>query len=269
MISTHTIELKSPKQMDRMRRAGQLLAEVFDEVLAVVGPGVTTKRVDQVANEAILARDAKPAFLGYRGFPATICASVNEEVVHGIPSDRALREGDILGIDIGLVHDGFFADRATTVPVAPIAPAVAQLLRVTRQCLEQAIEVCRPGNRLHAIGQVVQELAEGAGFGVVRDYSGHGIGRQLHEPPQVPNFVPNRSRDSVYAANPRLRVGMALAIEPMINLGVCQTETLDDGWTVVTADRQPSAHFEHTVLITETGPEALTGQQPEIVGNGA
>lgn len=259
------IELKTPEQRERMREAGRLLAEVFDEVLAAIEPGITTREVDRIAAAAISRRGAKPAFLGYHGFPATICISVNEEVVHGIPTDRKLAEGDIAGIDIGLVHRGFHADRATTVPVGKVTPEVARLLRVALESLECGIAACRAGNRLHDIGRAVQTHAEAAGFGVVREYSGHGIGRRMHEAPQVPNYVPARGSAGALGGNPRLRPGMALAIEPMINLGTWRTEVLADQWTVVTADGLPSAHFEHTVFIGEDGPEVLTGQQPEFL----
>jgi methionyl aminopeptidase len=256
------IEIKSPDEIAIMREAGQLLAEVFEEVLAAVAPGVTTKHLDDIAAQAIRARKAKPAFLGYHGFPATICASVNEAVVHGIPSDRPLEEGDVVGIDIGLVHRGFYADRATTMPVGTVAPEVLDLLQVTLECLDRGIAAAQPDGRLYDIGQAVQEHAEAHGYGVVRDYSGHGIGRKMHEPPQVPNYVPPRR--GVGNGNPRLRVGMALALEPMINLGTQETKTLGDRWTVVTADSRPSAHSEHTILIGPDGPEILTGQQPSL-----
>jgi methionyl aminopeptidase len=263
VIGATAIELKSAADLERMRVAGRLLAEVFDEVLAAVKPGVTTRRLDEIAARAIAARRAKPAFLGYHGFPATVCSSVNEEVVHGIPGNRALGEGDIVGIDIGLVRDGLYADRATTMPVGRVSPEVAQLLRVTVECLERAIAACRVGNRLQDIGRAVQSHAEAHGYGVVREYSGHGIGRRMHEAPQVPNYVPKfRNSSGLGAGNLRLRAGMALALEPMINLGTHETRTLEDNWTVVTLDGLPSAHFEHTVFLTTEGPEVLTGEQP-------
>jgi methionyl aminopeptidase len=260
-----TIEIKSPEEIARMREAGRLLGEVFEEVLAAVAPGVTTKELDEIAAAAIGSRGATAAFLGYHGFPATICSSVNEAVVHGIPDTRPLAEGDIVGIDIGLVHEGFFSDRATTLPIGRVRPAVADLLRVTLCCLERAIDAARVGNRLQDIGQAVQTLAEPHGFGVVREYSGHGIGRRMHEPPQVPNYVPGPGPGRLASdGNPRLRAGMTLALEPMINLGTPETRTLGDRWTVVTGDGLPSAHFEHTVLITAEGPEVLSGQQPSL-----
>jgi methionyl aminopeptidase len=258
------IELKSPEEIERMREAGVLLAQVFDEVLAAIEVGVTTEHLDHVAASAIRSRGARSSFLKYHDYPKTICASVNEEVVHGIPGRRVLREGDIVGIDIGLVYNAYHADRATTMPVGRVSAAVAQLLRVTKECLMWAIDATRVGNRLFDIGGAVEQLARQHGYGIVREYSGHGIGRRLHEAPQVPNYVPEKGTQAAKAGNPRLRPGMTLAIEPMINLGTWRTRTLDDKWTVVTSDGLPSAHFEHTVVVSENGPEILTGEQPSL-----
>jgi methionyl aminopeptidase len=258
-LGTH-LNVLSPQEMDRMRASGRLLGQVFEKVLAAVVPEATTADLDRIAYEAITEAGAKPAFLNYRGFPATICASVDEEIVHGIPNHVPLREGQIVGIDMGLILNDFYSDRATTMPVGGVLPEVARLLRVTQECLRQGIAAARVGQRLQDIGRAIQTLAEGEGFGVVREYSGHCIGRQLHEEPQIPNFVGRETR----GPNPRLVAGMAMAIEPMINQGTWKTRILDDRWTVVTADGFPSAHFEHTILVTEAGPEILTGEHPSL-----
>lgn len=269
MIRGNAIEIKSPGEIEKMRVSGRLLGEVFDELLPAVVPGVTTAELDRIAEDAIRHRGAIPAFLGYNGFPATICASVNEEIVHGIPSDRVLEEGDIIGIDMGLVKEGFYSDRATTVAVGQVSDEAIRLMRVTLECLNRGVAAAKSGNRLQDIAVAVQSHAEKAGFGVVREYSGHGIGRQLHEAPQVPNHWPDRSSSSGSGGNPRLMPGMTLAIEPMINTGSWKTKTLGDKWTVVTTDGGISAHFEHTIVVTENGPEVLTGQQPRLDKVGA
>lgn len=245
------IEIKTKDQIALMRKAGRIVAETLEVMREKVRPGITTSELDKIAEDYIRRQNAIPAFKGYNGFPATLCTSVNDEVVHGIPGLRALKSGDIISIDCGAQIDGFFGDAAVTLPVGEIDPELDELLKVTEESLKLGIAQAIIGNRLFDISHAVQVFVEGNGMSVVRDYVGHGIGRKMHEEPQVPNFGrPGRG--------PRLEVGMALAIEPMVNLGVYQVETLENGWTVVTKDRQASAHFEHTVAITENGPEILT-----------
>lgn len=245
------IELKNREQLDRMRRAGKIVADTLDKIRDIVKPGITTKELDRLAEEHILKCGAIPAFKGYNGFPATLCTSVNEEVVHGIPGLRALENGDIISIDCGAAYDGFYGDSAITLPVGEISPEKQNLLAACEKSLSRGIEQAMKGNRLFDISYAIQVYVENNGLSVVRDYVGHGIGRRMHEDPQIPNFgKPGRG--------PRLEVGMALAIEPMVNLGGYQVETLKDKWTVVTKDRRASAHFEHTVAITDNGPEILT-----------
>lgn len=246
------VKLKTPSELERMHAAGQLLCRILDEVEAMVAPGISTADLDARAEEMILAAGARGAFKGYHGFPAVLCTSVNEEVVHGIPSpSRVLAEGDVVSVDCGVILEGFFADSARTVAVGAVEPEVARLLAVTRESLEVAIDKCRPGNRLSSIGAAVQRHVEAEGFSVVREYSGHGIGRSLHEEPSVPNWGrPGRGL--------KLQPGLVLAIEPMVNAGGPGCETLSDRWTVVTRDRKVSAHFEHTVAITNKGPWVLT-----------
>lgn len=245
------VELKSQAELEKMRKSGILLRQVFNEIGRHVAPGVTTAQLDMVARKAIEAGGAKPAFLGYMGFPATLCTSVNEEVVHGIPSDRALNPGDIVSIDCGLVLNGFYADTATTYPVGEISDEAKALLKATEESLWKAIEQMVNGNRIGTVSFAVQQYVEERGYSVVRDYTGHGIGRAMHEPPQIPNFG---EPDTGF----RLRPGLVLAIEPMVNAGTFKTKTLKDGWTVVTADGKLSAHFEHTVAVTDNGPMILT-----------
>lgn len=245
------IELKSSGELDAMRRAGRIVAGLLDHLVGLLHPGIKTKALDEAAR-AYLTRDgAKPAFLGYRGFPACICVSVNEEVVHGIPGERKLRDGDLVSLDAGAVVDGLYADAATTAGVGAMIPRAQRLADATRRALEAGIAQAVVGNRLSDISHAVQRVAEGEGFGVVREFVGHGIGRALHEDPPVPNFGPPHT-------GPRLRAGMVLAIEPMVTLGGSEVRVLEDGWTAVTADRSLAAHFEHTVAITERGPEVLT-----------
>jgi methionyl aminopeptidase len=258
------ISLKTPAEIDAIARAGAILAALFEELRARVVPGVATADLDAWAEEFIRSHDgAVPAFKGLYGFPASLCISINEEVVHGIPSDRrALRAGDIVSVDAGVRLEGWYADTARTLPVGDIDDAAAQLLRVTREALAAGIEQARPGNRIGDIGHAVQTVAEEAGFTVVRELVGHGVGRGPHEEPQVPNF--GRPGKGV-----TLKPGLVLAIEPMVNEGVAGVRTLADKWTVVTLDRQRSAHFEHTVAITETGPRVLTGHDEPAARNGA
>jgi len=245
------IQIKTAGEIERMRQAGQAVAETLEGMRDLVRPGLTTRELDRFAEQRLRARGMRPAFKGYRGFPASICASPNEVVVHGFPSDRPLGEGDILSLDLGAEYQGYYGDAALTVPVGRVSPEAERLLRVTEEALRRGIEQARPGNRLHDISWAIQSCAEEAGYGVVREYVGHGIGRSMHEEPQIPNVGRPGS-------GPRLQAGMVLAIEPMINAGTAAVELLEDGWTVVTADRRLSAHFEHTVAIRDEGPEILT-----------
>jgi methionyl aminopeptidase len=245
------IILKSRAEIEKMRAACRVVAGALAGLKAKVRPGVTTLELDSFAEEYIRGQGAVPAFKGYLGYPATLCASVNEVVVHGIPSGRVLKEGEIIGLDLGAVVDGYFGDAAITLPVGEIPDELAKLVGVTEAALYKGIEKAVTGNRVSDVSHAVQEYAESFGYSVVRDFVGHGIGRRLHEDPQVPNFGPP-------GQGPRLKAGTTLAIEPMINMGVYQTVVLDDGWTAVTMDRKPSAHFEHTVAVTDNGPEILT-----------
>ncbi|MBI3322981.1 MAG: type I methionyl aminopeptidase [Candidatus Omnitrophica bacterium] len=245
------IELKTPGQIERMRQAGRVVGEVLAELRVSVGPGVTTLELDELARATMARLGARPAFKGYRGFPAHICASVNEQVVHGIPSGRALREGDIVGLDVGAVVDGYYGDAAVTLPVGAVSGKAQELMRVTEQALERGIGMARPGGRLSDISHAVQAEVESHGFSVVREFVGHGIGTQLHEAPQIPNY-------GKPGFGPELKPGMVLAIEPMVNQGAAAVRILEDGWTAVTVDGSLSAHFEHTVAIGEDGPEILT-----------
>jgi methionyl aminopeptidase len=242
---------KSRAEIEKMRAAGRIVAAVLKELEAMVCPGITTKELDRAAERLIRDAGAIPTFKGYRGFPASICTSVNEEVVHGIPGNRKLKEGDIIGIDCGATYQGYVGDAAVTVPVGRVSPELERLIEAARIALHRAIEKCRVGNRLGDVSYAVQSYVEPLGYSVVRNYCGHGIGRQMHEDPQVPNY-------GKPGTGPRLREGLVIAIEPMINMGNYDVEVLSDGWTVVTVDRSPSAHFEHTVAITEDGPQILT-----------
>jgi methionyl aminopeptidase len=248
------IELKSAREIGLMRAAGHVLADVVQHLREIVKPGLSTLEIDEDVEAFIVARGAKPAFKGYRGFPATVCISINEEVVHGIPSaHRRLKEGDIVGLDLGCIVDGYYADCAFTLALGDVPPKVQQLLDVTRASLDLAIEECRPGRRLSDVSHAVQAHVEQNGFSVVRAFVGHGIGRALHEDPQVPNFGdPGRG--------PQLRPGMVLAIEPMVTMGSWEVKVLDDGWTAVTRDGSLAAHFEHTIAVTEADPEVLTSR---------
>jgi len=246
------IILKSPEELEKMRRAGRIVASTRRRVLAAVRPGITTEELDAIAEEHIRSNDAVPSFKGYRGFPRSICASVNEELVHGIPGDRALLPGDILSLDFGVIWEGYHGDSAVSVFVGePASDEAEKLVRVTEEALEAGISQVRDGGRLSDIGNAVQQVVEGAGFGVVREYVGHGIGQSLHEDPPIPNYGPP-------GRGPELRPGMALAIEPMVTLGGWETRVLDDDWTVVTQDGSLCAHFEHTVAITDRGAEIMT-----------
>jgi methionyl aminopeptidase len=242
---------KSPAEIARMRAANALVADVLVELRGLVKAGVTTAELDAVAEDRVRRAGAVPAFKGYHGFPATLCTSVNEEVIHGIPGPRALRDGDIVSIDVGVVLDGFYGDAAVTVPVGAISDATAGLLRVTEEALYLGIEQARVGGRVSDIGYAVQRHVEAHGFSVVREFVGHGVGTSLHEEPQVPNYGPP-------GRGPRLAEGMTLAIEPMVAMGRAAVKVLGDGWTAVTKDRSLAAHFEHTVGITAAGPVILT-----------
>jgi methionyl aminopeptidase len=242
---------KSRKELEKMRAAGQLVGRVLLELRRMVEPGITTLEVDRAAEQMIRDAGALPTFKGYHGFPFSICASVNEQVVHGFPSDYKLKEGDIFSIDCGATLQGFVGDTATTVAVGRVSEDRLKLIRVTEECLERAIQKCFEGLHLGDIGWAVQSHAEAHGYGIVRDYVGHGIGRRMHEDPQIPNYgTPGKGA--------KIRNGYVFAIEPMITIGTHQTKVLADGWTVVTLDGQPSAHVEHTVAVTENGPEVFT-----------
>jgi methionyl aminopeptidase len=247
------IVLKAPWELELLRRSNRLVAETLRELGQRVRPGVTTLELDRVAEAFLRARGAAPAFKGYRNYPYTLCASVNEAIVHGFPSARPLQEGDILSLDMGAIVDGYYGDAAVTLPVGTIASEAERLLRVTRECLDRAIAAARRGGRLADVSAAVQTHAEANGFAVVRSFVGHGIGKGLHEAPQIPNFVePGQGR------GPVLKPGMVLAIEPMVTAGSPEVRVLEDQWTAVTADGSLAAHFEHTVAITENGTEVLT-----------
>jgi methionyl aminopeptidase len=245
------IVIKNKEEIEVMRRAGKVVAQVLDRVGETLAPGMTTSDLNRMIDEFIRAQGAVPAFLNYNGFPASACISVNDEVVHGIPGDREILDGDVVSVDVGSIVDGFYGDSARTFAVGQITDAKQKLLDSTRRSLEAGIDKARQDNRLGEISAAVQAVAEGDGYGVVRQLVGHGIGRQMHEDPQVPNY-------GSPSEGPILKAGMVLAIEPMINAGTYEVKTMPDGWTVVTADGQPSAHFEHTVAVTEDGPDILT-----------
>jgi methionyl aminopeptidase len=248
------IVLRSQAEIERMRTANQLVSEVLASLEVAVAPGVTTADLDALAERLVREGGAEPAFKGYRGYPATLCASVNEEVVHGIPSrSRVLREGDIISLDMGVKMGGFYGDSAVTVAVGRVPERTAELLRVTRESLEKAIEHVVVGARLSDVGHAVQAWVESHGFSVVREFVGHGIGEQLHEEPQIPNYGPP-------GRGPKLAAGMVLAIEPMVALGKPETRVLADKWTAVTRDGSLAAHFEHTVAVTAAGPLVLTAR---------
>jgi methionyl aminopeptidase len=245
------IVCRSQSEIEKLRRVNQLVARILAELRQVVVPGITTADIDGLAERRVREAGAEPAFKGYHGYPATVCASVNEQVVHGIPSSRALLNGDIVSIDMGAKLDGFFGDCAVTVPVGAVSPQVSELLRVTEEALFRGIDCVRPGARVSDIGAAVQQHVEAQGFSVVREFVGHGIGTALHEEPQVANYGPA-------GHGPRLSEGMVLAIEPMVNAGKPAVKVLSDGWTAVTRDKSLSAHFEHTVVVTREGCEILT-----------
>jgi methionyl aminopeptidase len=252
------IVCRSAVELDRMREAGRLVGDILSELSAMVAPGVTTADLDEVAERRIRAAGAIPAFKGYHGYPATICASVNEEVIHGIPSGRrVLNEGDVVSVDVGAMLDGYYGDSAVTLPVGHVSEQAAMLLRVTEEALYKAIDKVKVGGRVSDIGHAVQQHVEAYGFSVVREFVGHGIGQRMHEEPQIPNYgEPGRG--------PRLAEGMVLAIEPMVNAGKPAVKVLADGWTAVTRDNSLSAHFEHTVAVTAAGPRILTAREVPV-----
>jgi methionyl aminopeptidase len=252
---------KSKKELEKMRAAGRLVGAVREELRRMAQPGVTTLELDMAAEKMIRDAGALPTFKGYHGYPFSICASVNEQVVHGFPSDYALKEGDIFSVDVGATLDGFVGDTATTVPVGRVSEDLLRLIRVAEESLERAIQQCWPGRYLGDVGYAVQSHAEAHGYSIVRDYVGHGIGRRMHEDPQIPNY-------GKPGTGVRIKAGYVFALEPMINLGKHHTKTLKDGWTVVTVDGLPSAHVEHTVAITEEGPEVLTRAAEEAARAG-
>jgi methionyl aminopeptidase len=242
---------KSRNEIEKMRRAGLVVAETLRELRRMVEPGITTRELDAYAEKRIRSTGAYPTFKGYRGFPASICASVNDEVVHGIPSQRKLREGDIIKIDCGATLDGYVGDAAITVGVGSISLEIEKLMEITRESLFQAVKKMVPGNRLYDVSYAVQEYVELRGYTVVREFCGHGIGQKMHEDPQVPNY-------GRPGTGPKLKEGWVLAVEPMVNAGTHDVHVLPDGWTVKTKDGKASSHFEHTIAITENGPQVLT-----------
>lgn len=245
------IILKSKEEVAKIAKASRIVAESLEALQGYLKPGMTTKDLDLFVEKQIRERGGTPAFKGYRNYPATLCISVNEEVVHGIPSDRVIKEGDIVGLDLGAIYDGFYGDSAVTVSVGEVKPEAKRLIEVTEASLYAGIEQAREGSRLSDISHAVQSHVEQAGFSVVTDFVGHGIGRALHEEPQIPNFGPP-------GRGPRLKEGMVLAIEPMVNMGKAAVRVLDDRWTAVTVDGSLSAHFEHTIAITKEGPVILS-----------
>jgi methionyl aminopeptidase len=251
------IVCRSQAEIDKLRRVNQLVGRILAELRAMVAPGVTTAEIDALAEARVREAGAEPAFKGYHGYPATICASVNEQVVHGIPGSRALVDGDVISVDMGARLDGFFGDCAVTVPVGTVSAEAAELLRVTEESLFHGIDAVKPGGRVSDIGAAVQQHVEAHGFSVVREFVGHGIGTSLHEEPQIANYGPG-------GRGPRLSEGMVLAIEPMVNAGKAGVKVLSDGWTAVTRDGSLSAHFEHTVVVTRQGCEILTLLEADV-----
>lgn len=250
------IHLKSKEEIKKMRAAAQIVVEALNALKEMVRPGVSTWELDKRAEEIAIKRGGKPAFKGYSDYPGSVCFAINSEVVHGIPSKKKiLKEGDIVGIDFGVILDGFYGDSAVTVPVGEISPMADKLLKVTEESLLKGIQEASPDKSLYEVSGAIQSYVEGMGFSIVRSFVGHGIGKSLHEDPQVPNFVPNNGNRS---NGIKLKPGMVIAIEPMVNVGKPDIKILDDGWTAVTADGTLSAHFEHTVAVTENGPVILT-----------
>lgn len=246
-----TINIKTPQEIAQLRKAGQILAAIVQKLKCSLTSGMMTRDIDRLAEEIIQSYQVIPAFKGYRGFPGCVCVSVNEEIVHGIPGERVISDGDIVSIDVGIIYEGFYSDTATTVPVGKIDPNLARLMKVTEESLYQGIQQARVGNHLSDISHAVQTYVEKNGFSIVREFVGHGIGRNLHEEPEIPNFGPPH-------AGPVLEEGMVFAIEPMVNVGTWRTRINPDGWTVVTEDGKASAHFEHCIVVTNLGPQILT-----------
>lgn len=244
---------KSPQEIEWMQEAGRIVAKALFLLGEAIKPGITTAELASIVERQIIRQGGRPAFKGYRGFPGSICVSINEQVVHGIPGPRKLKSGDIVGIDIGVEFKGYYADGAATYPVGEISPEAKRLIEVTQRCLKVAIDQCVAGKWLFDISSAIQATAEEAGYSVVRDFVGHGIGRSMHEEPAVPNFAPPEA-----GKGPRLETGMVFALEPMVNMGSYEVKVLEDGWTVVTSDGSLSAHFEHTVAITENNHTILT-----------
>ncbi|MBF0618871.1 MAG: type I methionyl aminopeptidase [Candidatus Omnitrophica bacterium] len=251
MKKSLNIRIKSPEELKILRDAGKILAGIFEEIKRSFKVGMTTADIDRMAEELIARNNVLPAFKGYRGYPACACVSVNEVIVHGIPGARVVKEGDIVSIDIGIIYREYFSDMAMTLGAGSLAPSTQKLLDVTRQALARGIEQARSGRKLGEVSHAIQKYAEAKGFSVVRDFVGHGIGLELHEDPEIPNYGPAND-------GPVLKPGMVLAIEPMVNAGMFETKTLEDGWTVITKDKKWSAHFEHTIAVTESGPVVLT-----------
>jgi methionyl aminopeptidase len=251
MLGKRMIIAKSSKDLDKMRDVGELIAEVREALRGMVAPGITTMELNAAADKMIRDAGAIPTFIGYHGFPYAICASPNDAIVHGFSDDTPLKEGDIISLDMAATYQGFVGDTAMTLPVGKVSDELLQLIRVTEECLQLGVDQCYPGKSVGDIGWAIQQHAEKFGYGIVRDYTGHGIGRKMHEAPQIPNYGRQGTRE-------RIRAGYCFAIEPMLNLGTEATKTLKDGWTVVTLDGKPSAHAEHTLAVTPDGPEILT-----------
>jgi methionyl aminopeptidase len=252
------VVLKSSADLERMRAAGAVVASVHERLRGLIQPGITTREIDAAGHDMIVAAGGTPSFLNYRGYPASVCVSVNDEILHGIPGDRLIQEGDIVSLDLGVYLDGFHGDAAVTIPVGIVQPRLIELIETTEECFWTGYRALTTGGRIGDAGSVIQELAESRGFGVVREYAGHGVGRKIHEEPSVPNFGRPGSGS-------RLRAGMTFALEPMLTLGGYKTRLLKDNWTVVTADGSPAAHFEHTVAITEDGPMILTASTANVI----
>lgn len=251
MLGKRMIIAKSSKDLDKMRDVGELIAEVREALREMVTPGISTMELNEAADKMIRDAGAIPTFIGYHGFPYAICASPNDAIVHGFSDDTPLNEGDIISLDMAATYQGFVGDTAMTLPVGKVTDELLQLIKVTEECLQFGIDQCHPGKSVGDIGWAVQQHAEKFGYGIVRDYTGHGIGRKMHEAPQIPNYGRQGTRE-------KIRAGYCFAIEPMLNLGTDATKTLKDGWTVVTLDGKPSAHAEHTLAVTPDGPEILT-----------
>lgn len=251
MLASNPIKIKSPQELKVLRKAGRILSSIMKELSRSLKAGMKTREIDAFAERLIGEHNVLPAFKGYRGFPACACISVNQEVVHGIPGDRVIRDGDIVSLDIGIIYRDYYSDTAVTVGIGDINPKLQELLDVAGEALQRGISQAKVDHRLGDVSHAIQQCVESRHFSIVRDFVGHGIGRALHEPPEIPNFGMPRT-------GPILKEGMVLAVEPMVNVGTWQTKISEDGWTVVTLDGQPSAHFEHTLAVTADGPEILT-----------